>query len=461
MKFLKQSTVAVVPMGPFLNPTDGVTLVASLVSALDNATTGIFCIKNGGSGAVRHATVTATTYDAYGMYLVTLDATDTGTLGRLRVYFAAAASCLPVWEDFQVLPATMFDSLVTGAGGSIPGVVAGGNGGLPTTNGTKLNQTADLTGGQSIAASSVPAVTLANGAHGGAAATISLQTPIAATVPDTQKVDVETIKTRAVTCGAAVTVLASVGAPAAPGAAGGLPTVAAGGLKLAQTVDLTAGQSIAASSIPSVTLAVGETGTGLTALGDTRLANLNATVASRSSHSAADVWAVATRTLSGFGTLVADIATAVWGATVRTLSAFGFALGFATPTNVTDAAAAVIAELPPTPPTPSAIADQVWDEAIAGHVAAGSTGAKLNGVGPGAGVVAWPYTVTNSVDGLPIADVDVWVTTDLAGTNVISSGKTNSSGIVILYPDVLSGTTIYIWRQKTGWDFTNPDVEVF
>jgi hypothetical protein len=54
-------------------------------------------------------------------------------------------------------------------------------------------------------------VTLANGAHGGAGATITLQTPIAATVPDTQKVDVNTIKTQAVTCAAAVTVLASVG----------------------------------------------------------------------------------------------------------------------------------------------------------------------------------------------------------------------------------------------------------
>ena len=36
------------------------------------------------------------------------------------------------------------------------------------------------------------------------------------------------------------------------------------------------------------------------------------------------VWAATTRTLSSFGTLVADVATAVWGATIRTLSAFGF-----------------------------------------------------------------------------------------------------------------------------------------
>lgn len=43
----------------------------------------------------------------------------------------------------------------------------------------------------------------------------------------------------------------------------------------------------------------------------------------RSSHSAADVWAVGTRELTGFGTLVADTATAVWAAGTRTLTSFG------------------------------------------------------------------------------------------------------------------------------------------
>ncbi len=68
----------------------------------------------------------------------------------------------------------------TGTLNSLPDAVPGAAGGLPTTNGTKVNQTVDLTAGQSIAASSVPAVTLANGAHGGAGATITLQTPIVA-----------------------------------------------------------------------------------------------------------------------------------------------------------------------------------------------------------------------------------------------------------------------------------------
>lgn len=51
--------------------------------------------------------------------------------------------------------------------------------------------------------------------------------------------------------------------------------------------------------------------------------NLNATVSSRSSHSAADVWAAGTRTLTSFGTLVADVTSSVWAAGTRTLTSFG------------------------------------------------------------------------------------------------------------------------------------------
>jgi len=115
MKALKQSTAAVISFGPFLDKTDGVTLETGLVSALDHATTGIMLSKNGGALAVRNPTVTATTYDAHGCYRVTLDTTDTGTLGRLRIIYTDAATCLPVWDDFMVLPANVFDSLVSGA----------------------------------------------------------------------------------------------------------------------------------------------------------------------------------------------------------------------------------------------------------------------------------------------------------------------------------------------------------
>ncbi len=107
---LKQSTAVAISYGPALDPTDGVTLVTGLVSAIDHASTGIKLSKNGGALTIRHATVTASTYDGYGNYIVTLDTTDTNTLGTLRVQFAAAASCVPVWMDFEVVNANEWDS---------------------------------------------------------------------------------------------------------------------------------------------------------------------------------------------------------------------------------------------------------------------------------------------------------------------------------------------------------------
>jgi hypothetical protein len=308
------------------------------------------------------------------MYLVTLDATDTGTLGRLRIYFAAAVSCLPVWEDFQVLPAAIFDSLVTGSGGAIPNVTSGGNGGLPTTNGTKLNQTADLTAGQSIAAASVPA-TVATDAH----VLLIPTNPYTGTPPS-------------------------------------------------------------ASDIATA------------------------------------VWGATTRTLSSFGTLVADIATAVWGATTRTLSSAGALVAdiWAYTTRVLTAGTNIVlakgagitglndldaAGVTAAVPTKEAIADQVWDEASSGHLATGSTGARLAAVAIplGAGAIAWSYTLTNSADGIPLADADIWITTDLAGLNVIASGRTDAYGVVRFN---LDAGTVYVWRQKTGWDFVNPRPEI-
>lgn len=75
----------------------------------------------------------------------------------------------------------------------------------------------------------------------------------------------------------------------------------------------------------------------------------------------------------------------------------------------------------------------------------------------GAGAVTFTYTLTSTVDSSPIADADVWATTDEAGNNVVASGTTNASGEVVFY---LDAATYYIWRQKVGWDFTNPDTEV-
>jgi len=130
-----------------------------------------------------------------------------------------------------------------------------------------------------------------------------------------------------------------------------------------------------------------------------------------------------------------------------------------------------------TAPTAAAVADAVWDEAIAGHDTEDSVGNVLNDLteesggvyrftsaalataptgGAGSGAITFTYTVTSSVTGLPIADADVWVTTDQAGANIVASGTTNASGQVVFY---LDAGTYYVWRQKSGWNFTNPDTE--
>src|SRR3990167_3862496 len=108
---LRQSTAKAVSFGPFLDKTDGVTLETGLVSAIDHATTGTLLSKNGGALTIRSQAVTASTYDAYGNYIVTLSMTDTNTVGTLRMQFSEAATCLPIWQDFVIVEEAVYDAL--------------------------------------------------------------------------------------------------------------------------------------------------------------------------------------------------------------------------------------------------------------------------------------------------------------------------------------------------------------
>jgi hypothetical protein len=113
-KYLKQNTACHIMFGVFVDKTNGVDLEvgAGIITSIDHATTGIFLSKNGAAGAIRHQGVTASVLDAYGMFQVHLDATDTDTVGNLRVMMAEAATFLPVWDDYVVLPANVYDALM-------------------------------------------------------------------------------------------------------------------------------------------------------------------------------------------------------------------------------------------------------------------------------------------------------------------------------------------------------------
>lgn len=107
--FLRQSTAATIKLGPFLDAADAVTAEDGLtISQAD-----IRLSKNGGNIAQTNNT-TGATHDELGYYDVPLDTTDTNTVGRLRV-IVSESGALPVWADFMVLPANVYDALIAGS----------------------------------------------------------------------------------------------------------------------------------------------------------------------------------------------------------------------------------------------------------------------------------------------------------------------------------------------------------
>ncbi len=93
-------------IGPFLDDTDGKTAETALtISQAD-----VRLSKNGGDIAQK-TEATSCTHDELGIYDCPLDATDTGTLGRLQLWVHEAGA-LPVWHEFTVLVANVFDSLI-------------------------------------------------------------------------------------------------------------------------------------------------------------------------------------------------------------------------------------------------------------------------------------------------------------------------------------------------------------
>ena len=74
----------------------------------------------------------------------------------------------------------------------------------------------------------------------------------------------------------------------------------------------------------------------------------------------------------------------------------------------------------------------------------------------GTGNIKKTYTVKDS-NGNPMDGVDVWVTTDLTGINIVASSVTDVHGQVYFW---LSAGTYYVFSQKAGYNFDNPDTEV-
>jgi hypothetical protein len=112
MTDLRQSTAVNVLLGPFLDDTDFKTAETGLTLSQAD----IQLSKNAAAFAQKNESTSAT-HRTSGHYMVPLDATDTNTLGMLRIEVVESGA-LPVWRDFMVLTAAAWDSLYAAALGA-------------------------------------------------------------------------------------------------------------------------------------------------------------------------------------------------------------------------------------------------------------------------------------------------------------------------------------------------------
>lgn len=383
MEYLKQSTAIEVKLGPFLDDTDGKTPETALTITQAD----VRLAKGAGDWAQKNE-ATSLVHEENGWYRCLLDATDTATLGTLKLAINESGA-LPVWETYVVLAANVYDALIAASDllqvdlqeiegdsqSSIDLKDFADAGYDPATNkveGVKLADVLTTYTGNTpqtgdvfpLASTEIADIknktdqlvfTTANRVDA-TAVTVSDKTGYALSVAGIAAIwdalltgittvgsigklikdnidalissratpaQVNTEATNALntydppTSGELVTEINSVQTDvAAIKFVVDLHSIEFLGGVLVRELDAGGYQSVAEAVLNALTanhLVVGSVGKRISD-------NLDATVSSRSSHSAADVWASGSRTLTSFGTLVADVATSVWAAVSRTIT---------------------------------------------------------------------------------------------------------------------------------------------
>lgn len=122
MRFLKTNTATRVTVGPFLDPTDGVTPKTGLTVTNDHLT---LVVDDGGVPTlVLDAAATASggnndmvhiTGDDAGFYDLELTAAQVNYVGRAMLAVTDATNHCPVFCEFTILPAVVYDALIGGS----------------------------------------------------------------------------------------------------------------------------------------------------------------------------------------------------------------------------------------------------------------------------------------------------------------------------------------------------------
>lgn len=475
MEHVKQSTAITIKLGPFVDSTDGITVEDALTIAQAN----VRLSKNGGTFAQKNTSGSAT-HDEYGYYDISLDTTDTGTLGRLRVAVSVSGA-LPVFADYMVMPANAWDALygsdllqvdltqISGAAVSTSTAQLGVNAvqiGAAVPASATIGTVTNLTNANPSAAAIADAVwdelraghTTANTFGAGViAATVSDKTGYALTVtPPTAAENADAVWDEA-RSGHTTAGTFGQGAASVQGNVTGSVATVTGGVTVSTNSDKT-GYSLSATPptagevadavwdearsrhTTSGTFGSGviintnsdKTGYALTVTPPTA-AQVRAEMDSNSTQLAAIVadtnelqteWADGGRLDlildAAYAPSAEDVAAAVWAATVRTLTSAG--AGGATAQEVWEYATRILTA--PTNlaiPTAATIADSVWDEARTAHTSSGTFGQGVASVQ--GNVTGSAASVTGAV-GSVTAAVTVGTITDKTGYSLATAPPT-------------------------------------
>ena len=112
MQYLKQSTAVTIHVGPAVDATDGFTPETGLAAGTVDAI-GLF--KEAATAITDISSTVTFTHRNGGTYTATLSTTDTNTLGKLVFSLVDTSVCRPIRHEYTVLPANIYDSLVSGS----------------------------------------------------------------------------------------------------------------------------------------------------------------------------------------------------------------------------------------------------------------------------------------------------------------------------------------------------------
>lgn len=192
MRFLRKNTAVLITVGPFYDKTDGVTIETALTITNERITltadtddgsapTNILDNITGATSGTDNDLNYITNNDA-GMMQLELSMANVNRLGRMFLSITDAANHVPVFHEFMVVNAALYDAFFATSGGAIPNAVAGAAGGVfiagtnaatAVTTALTANITGNLSGSVGSVTGAVGSVTGAVGSVTGSVGSVT------------------------------------------------------------------------------------------------------------------------------------------------------------------------------------------------------------------------------------------------------------------------------------------------